>query len=100
MAGPGRKLPPVAGRLTVADLGLLGYVVKLDDAGVRATKDHLIRYWAQVVERIGEGSLDAAINRLIYNGCVTRHGREYLVLGAHGRNTYAHALEILGVPLR
>lgn len=84
--------------VTVDQLAILGYVMRLDDAGIRATRDHLVRFMAQVLERTGEPcNLSNALNRLVKRHYLVRPEVGCYQLTAEGRDAHFKALEVLGV---
>lgn len=80
--------------ITVREAALLGYVIKMDDAGLRATHDHLVRFVGQL--QLGEPNYLA--NKLIKRGYLTRPHRAYVSPTDAGRSAFAEARQALGVP--
>lgn len=80
--------------ITVQEAAVLGYVIKLDDAGLRATHDHIVRFSGQLLL----GDPGYLTNKLIKRGCLTRPHRAYVCPTDDGRTTFAEARQALGVP--
>lgn len=84
--------------LSVQQLAVLGYVAKLDAAGVRATRDHLVRFMAHASGRPNPpASVTHTVNQLIKRDCLVRPKVGIYELTPTGRNAHFAAMEYLGV---
>jgi len=84
--------------LSTIQAAILGYILKLDDLGIRATRDHVVRFMAQVPERIRtEASLTYHLDALIKKNFITRPGVGYYAATPDGRSAHLEIMELLGV---
>lgn len=86
--------------ISLLQAGILGYMVKLDDAGVRATRDHLVRFMVQVPDRMrSRDGITYHLNALVKKNYIVRPGVGYYALTPEGRNAHQAAKELMGVGL-